>query len=101
MDRCTENYSCLVLDQTCPTNRLEDCIFWYKSTLDLPPFKMGKPIFHQLSAKHAKSERQRRQEAEVRMVASSPADRRVTEVSRTDRKGRVIKEDREGSVILE
>ena len=53
MDRCTENYSCLVLDQTCPTNKIEDCVFWYKSKLDLPPFKLGRTIFHQLASRHA------------------------------------------------
>lgn len=97
MDRCTENFSCLVLDQTSPTNRIEDCVFWYRAQLDLPPFKIGKPIFHQLAAKHAKSALQRRHDAETRFVGIE--DKRVTEVQRTDRKGRTIPEDR--SVIIE
>ena len=98
MDRCTENFSCLVLDQTSPTNRIEDCVFWYRSQLDLPPFKLGKPLYHQLAARHQKTAAQRRHAAEVRIVATT-TDKRVTQVERTDRKGRTIPEDR--SVIIE
>lgn len=97
--RCTENFSALVLDQTAPTSRIEECVFWYKAELNLPPFKLANPIFHKLSARHAKSERERIREAEVRTISSK--DNRITEVARTDRKGRIIREDREGSVIIE
>lgn len=96
MDRCTENFACLVLDQTCPTNRIEDCVFWYRSQLDLPPFKMGKPVFHKLTSKHTKSESERRREAQV--VVPVEKDRRITHVDRTDKKGRVIPED---SLLIE
>ena len=27
---CTENYECLVLDNTSKSNKIEDCVFWYK-----------------------------------------------------------------------
>lgn len=30
MDQCTENYECLVIDNTSNSNRLEDCVYWYK-----------------------------------------------------------------------
>lgn len=99
LDRCTDNYSCLVLDQTCPTNRIEDCVFWYRSQLDLPPFKLGKPVFHQLASRHQKSAAQRLRDMEVRV--EMPNDKRITQVERTDKKGRVIPEDRESSVIIE
>lgn len=31
MDKCTENYECLVLDNTKPSNKIEDCVYWYKA----------------------------------------------------------------------
>ena len=33
MDSCTENYECLVLDNTSKSNKIEDCVFWYKAKL--------------------------------------------------------------------
>ena len=97
MDRCTENYSCIVLDQTSPTNKIEDCVFWYRSQLDLPPFRVGRPVFHQLAGRHAKSADQRRRESEVRVV--DQVDKRITHVQRTDARGRTIPEDR--SIVVE
>jgi len=31
MDKCTENFECLVLDQTQITNKIEDCVYFYKA----------------------------------------------------------------------
>ena len=31
MDQCTENYECLVIDNTSNSNKLNDCVFWYKA----------------------------------------------------------------------
>jgi hypothetical protein len=31
MDQCTQNYECLVIDNTKISNKLEDCILWYKA----------------------------------------------------------------------
>jgi hypothetical protein len=31
MDSCTENYECLVLDNTGTSNKIEDNVFWYKA----------------------------------------------------------------------
>lgn len=31
MDQCTENYECLVLDNTSKSNKIEDVVFWYKA----------------------------------------------------------------------
>lgn len=44
MDACTENYECLVLDNTSTSNKLEDCVFWYKAQLR-PPFRVGSEQF--------------------------------------------------------
>jgi hypothetical protein len=40
MDACTENYECLVIDNTSKSNKLEDCVFWYKAE-DRPGFRLG------------------------------------------------------------
>jgi hypothetical protein len=31
MDACTENYECLVIDNTSKSNKLQDQVFWYKA----------------------------------------------------------------------
>lgn len=40
MDKCTENYECLVIDNTIQSNKIEDQIFWYKAE-DHGFFKIG------------------------------------------------------------
>lgn len=40
---CTENYQCLVLDNTSRSNRIEDCVFWYKARVR-DDFRMGNPL---------------------------------------------------------
>jgi len=40
MDQCTENQECLVIHNSSKTNRIEDCVFWYKATLH-PDFTIG------------------------------------------------------------
>ena len=44
MDECTENYECLVIDNTSKSNKLEDQIYWFKAE-DRPTFKMGSSQF--------------------------------------------------------
>lgn len=43
MDQCTENYECLVLDNTAKGNRIEDCVFWYKAKPDRE-YRMCDPL---------------------------------------------------------
>lgn len=43
MDRCTENFECLVLDNVSRSNKIDDNIFWYKAKLR-NNFKMGSPL---------------------------------------------------------
>lgn len=61
MDKTTENYECLVLDNTTQSNRLTDCIFWYKAQLRLPEspqqcFKIGCPAYHAFHARRNRTE---------------------------------------------
>ena len=54
MDRCTQNFDCLVFDSTAKTTNVEDCVFWYRADLH-DAFQMGKPIY---SRYHREYERQ-------------------------------------------
>ena len=47
MDQCTENFECLVLDNTSRSNKLQDCVYFYKAR-DVPDFKMGSKEFWQV-----------------------------------------------------
>ena len=40
MDQCTENYECLVINNTSKSNKLEDQVFWYKASTH-QDFKIG------------------------------------------------------------
>jgi hypothetical protein len=40
MDQCTENYECLVIHNGSKSNKLEECVFWYKAEQH-PDFKLG------------------------------------------------------------
>lgn len=53
MDACTENYECLVLDNTSKSNKIEDCIFYYKAKIR-PPFKIGGPSMWKYHASNYK-----------------------------------------------
>ena len=46
MDQCTENYECLVIDNTCKSSSVADICSWYKADSH-PPFKLGAPEFWQ------------------------------------------------------
>tara|TARA_B100001094_G_scaffold305708_1_gene335777 strand:- start:3740 stop:4540 length:801 start_codon:yes stop_codon:yes gene_type:complete len=46
MNACTENFECLVLDNTSRSNKIEDVVFWYKAKLHPPgTFRIGAPQF--------------------------------------------------------
>lgn len=39
LDQTTENYECMVVCNRTQSNKLEDCVFWYKANADIAPFK--------------------------------------------------------------
>jgi hypothetical protein len=47
----TQNYGALVIDKTNPTLSIESSVYYYRSQLELPPFRIGKPIFFRWSKK--------------------------------------------------
>jgi hypothetical protein len=46
MNACTENYECIVLDNTIKSNKIEDVVFWYKAKIR-DDFRVGHPQFWQ------------------------------------------------------
>ena len=54
MDSCTENYECLVLDNTGRSNRIEDNVFWYKAPIRRN-FRIGSDAMWQYHRQHYKS----------------------------------------------
>tara|TARA_B110000483_G_scaffold108259_1_gene131949 strand:+ start:520 stop:1341 length:822 start_codon:yes stop_codon:yes gene_type:complete len=48
MDQCTENYECLVINNTTKSNKLEDNVFWYKAPTH-PSFKICSQSFWDIS----------------------------------------------------
>jgi hypothetical protein len=40
MDQCTENFECLVINNNCKSNKLDEQVFWYKAN-DHPTFRIG------------------------------------------------------------
>jgi len=46
MNQCTENYECLVIDNTSKSSDISSMIYWYKADSH-PPFKLGAPEFWQ------------------------------------------------------
>lgn len=55
MDQCTENFECLVIDNTSKSNKIEDMVFWYKAD-DHDNFTMGSPEFWQHHSSNFKDE---------------------------------------------
>lgn len=50
-DSCTENFECLVIDNTTRSNKIEDMVFWYKAK-EPPLFKIGAPSFWQYAVEN-------------------------------------------------
>ena len=48
MDQCTENYECLVINNNCKSNKLNEQIFWYKAEPH-GDFRLGSKEFWELS----------------------------------------------------
>lgn len=51
MDQCTQNYECIVIDNTALSSKLDECVFWYKAEVH-GDFRIGAPEFWQHSASY-------------------------------------------------
>ena len=49
MDQTTENYECMVINNNAKSNKLNDCVFWYKAENRPNNFKLGSKEFWELS----------------------------------------------------
>ena len=49
MDQLTEDYTCLVIHNTAKSNKLEDCVFWFRAPLVPPDFRFGAEEFWEFS----------------------------------------------------
>ena len=70
LEKVTENFGAIVLDNTSATNELQKLIHWYRASIQLPPFKVGSELFWRLSAKYQLSDRKMR-ENKTRLYESS------------------------------
>jgi len=55
MRSCTENYNCIVLDNTSLSNRLEDVLFYYHADIH-PPFVVGGKRYWRFHQMHGRSD---------------------------------------------
>ena len=55
MDQCTQNYECLVIDNTTQSSKLEDSVYWYKANMH-GDFRIGAPEFWQHSMNKKREE---------------------------------------------
>lgn len=107
LDKVTDNYGALVLDATCTSTKLEDCLYWYRANIKLPPFKIGKPVFWKLASKYGRTEDEMERMRSERSALSrakrggnSVETVRVTQIERKDKKGRTIDEDRDDHIVV-
>jgi hypothetical protein len=83
MNQCTENFGCLVLDQTARSNKIEDCVFWYKAE-KRNQYRLGCAAYWDYATKHFVKKKMKRQEDDIK----SSQQQKVS-----DRRMKVIKED--------
>jgi hypothetical protein len=94
-DRCTANYGVLVLDNTCVSSDICDNCMWYRARSDVPPFRMGKPIFWRLSEGLMKSDEevQRAAQGEAHWDATQRGSKRITFVEMQDASGHPVDDE--------
>ena len=54
LEKCTQNYEVICLDNTQASNRLQDCVFYYKAALEVPDFKLCAQVFYKLCERYAR-----------------------------------------------
>lgn len=54
LERCTQNFEVLCLDNTLSTTGANQCVFWYKASHSLPDFSVGADVFYRLSNKYGR-----------------------------------------------
>lgn len=98
MAACTQDYKALVLDGTVASTDASDSVRWYKAAVDVPSFRLCKPVYWEFSRRYGRSEEDRRlaQSKQFR-IEHAKAD-----VLEAKSKGPVVlvqTEDEEGNVV--
>ena len=95
MDATTSNFGSMVLDNTSKSNEIEDCVYWYRANVDIPPFKLGKGIFWKLDKTCKRKEELSTDDKleEISQMGSfqEKNSKRITIVQTTDEHGTVTK----------
>jgi hypothetical protein len=101
MDKCTENFSALVLDNTAKSNNMEDCIFWYRADLNIGPYKMGKPKFWKLATRCNKTEEEKyheeREKRSLNKQESKNKKKGIAQIQMKDENGKLILDESDDS----
>jgi len=96
MDACTENYECLVFDsKSSQSNKIEESVFWYKASTDLPEFCVGKQVFYDLHNTFYSRDKEEAQELHAL------ADQKVAEEKELRKSTRVVKASNDGSTVVD
>lgn len=93
LERCTDNYGILVLDNTTPTSELNQCVFWYRANLNLPPYKMGKQVYWKLANNLERSSEQKNACLRSGSYDNQQKNKRITSVVKTDESGKIVDEE--------
>lgn len=56
LEKCTQNFESLMLDNTLQTSGPTECVFWYKAKIDNGDFQLGNKVFFKLEDMHRRSE---------------------------------------------
>lgn len=60
MNKCTQGYECLVINNTSRSNEIDDCLYWYEAVIR-DDFKIGKPqmwMYHYQMKKETEEEKE-------------------------------------------
>jgi len=71
MDQCTQNYECLVIDNTKSSTKLEEVVFWYKAE-NKPQFQLCSPMYWEMAAKVGKKKSDEQEYDENAFKKKSP-----------------------------
>jgi hypothetical protein len=89
----TDKYGCLVLDNTSKSNKLEDCLFWYKAKFPSKNFKFGSKDMWKFHEQNFKGENYKEEEESKDFDRSKLKKKKenTINVKRVNKKGKSFK----------
>ena len=76
LDRCTQNFEILVMDNTATNNNLTECIFWYKADATVPEFAICSPKLRSACERLQHSEEQQQDLAGASVLDTPDSSRK-------------------------